>query len=164
MKREILIPALSLLCCAAVAGCAPATGAGQERPVAVYSFHGENAHLKLSNGVIVLTPEKEILYGGALEAGEGAFADAAACTVTYYLASDGGEASVLMSNSVSDHTGGAVNVSGWTGSISGDVFDGDDVERLEEQLTLAVEIRDIYGEPHRYDLPLTVREVTGTGQ
>ena len=53
---------LFFCCCLMLTGCG-ASSKG-EPSLVVYSFKGENEQFSISNGVIVLTPNEEIFYGG----------------------------------------------------------------------------------------------------
>ena len=55
---------LFFCCCLMLTGCG-ASSKG-EPSLVVYSFKGENEQFSISNGVIVLTPNEEIFFGGDL--------------------------------------------------------------------------------------------------
>ena len=97
------------------------TGCGKEEqePLRVYSFSGENEQFAVSNGIIVLNGSEEIFSGGDLKAADDCFLDITSYSTTFYTIS-GSEKNVILSNSVTDTTGGTVNVSGDLGQISGD--------------------------------------------
>lgn len=90
--------------------------------MAVYSFSGENEQFTVSNGVIVLTDTEEIFYVGNLKGKPGQLPVIAAFSATFYVMSDNGK-EILLSNSVEDQTGQAINISGLTdGKLSGDII------------------------------------------
>ena len=96
------------------------TGCGKEEqePLRIYSFSGENEQFAVSNGIIVLNGSEEIFSGGDLKAADKSFLDITSYSTTFYTIS-GSEKNVILSNSVTDTTGGTVNVSGDLGQISG---------------------------------------------
>ena len=67
---------LSLLACTVLlAGCNTSSESNEEQPLKVYSFSGENEHISVSNGVIILDGKDEICYGGDLKAMSDDFTD-----------------------------------------------------------------------------------------
>ncbi len=154
----LLLAALS--CGTMLTGCGNSPEAGQEPSLAVYSFSGENAYFSISNGIAVTTPEKDIFYGGDLEAALGS-EDITGYFVTFYTVS-GGEETVLLSNGVHDHTGGTLDPSGPVGRVSGDVFSASVAAAgLSGGLYCELETTDRDGAENTYLLELTVTEIEG---
>ena len=110
---RILLITVLYTCLLSSCGMKPA-----EEPLVVYSFSGENEMFSISNGVIVLNEGEEIFYGGNLD---GELSDIIAYSMTFYIQS-GSDDIVLLSNSVTDMTGGTIGIAGETGKISGDVL------------------------------------------
>ena len=129
-----------------------------EEPLVVYSFSGENEMFSISNGVIVLNEGKEIFYGGNLD---GELSDIIAYSMTFYIQS-GSDDIVLLSNSVTDMTGGTIGIAGETGKISGDILIGAEEADLQNNLYFELKTTNLDGEENTYQLQLTVTEVTKT--
>ena len=129
-----------------------------EEPLGVYSFSGENEMFSISNGVIVLNEGEEIFYGGNLD---GELSDIIAYSMTFYIQS-GSDDIVLLSNSVTDMTGGTIGIAGETGKISGDVLKSAEEDDLQNNLYFELKTTNLDGEKNTYQLPLTVTEVTKT--
>lgn len=157
--KKTLISA-AVCCCFLLTGCSDSSNQEEAQPFSVYSFSGENEYFSISNGVIVLTSAEEIFYGGDLEETLETFNDITAYSVTFYVSS-GGEENTLLSNSAVDKTGGTIDISGWTGQISGDILKSTDVPYLLDHLYCELETVDVNGEEHEYLLQLTVTEITG---
>ncbi len=127
-----------------------------EEPLVVYSFSGENEMFSISNGVIVLNEGEEIFYGGNLD---GELSDIIAYSMTFYIQS-GSDDIVLLSNSVTDMTGGTIGIAGETGKISGDILIGAEEADLQNNLYFELKTTNLDGEENTYQLQLTVTEVT----
>ena len=129
-----------------------------EEPLVVYSFSGENEMFSISNGVIVLNEGEEIFYGGNLI---GELSDIVAYSMTFYIQS-GSDNIVLLSNSVTDMTGGTIGIAGETGKISGDVLKRTEEDDLQNNLYFELKTTNLDGEENTYQLQLAVTEVTKT--
>lgn len=129
-----------------------------EEPLVVYSFSGENEMFSISNGVIVLNEGEEIFYGGNLD---GELSDIIAYSMTFYIQS-GSDDIVLLSNSVTDMTGGTIGIAGETGKISGDILIGAEEADLQNNLYFELKTTNLDGEENTYQLQLAVTEVTKT--
>ena len=129
-----------------------------EEPLVVYSFSGENEMFSISNGVIVLNEGEEIFYGGNLD---GELSDIIAYSMTFYIQS-GSDDIVLLSNSVTDMTGGTIGIAGETGKISGDVLKSAEEDDLQNNLYFELKTTNLSGEENTYQLQLTVTEITKT--
>lgn len=145
--------------CLAFAGCSNSLHSEQEQSLAVYSFSGENEYFSISNGVIVLTSTEEIFYGGDLEEQQGIFDDITDYSVTFYIISDSKE-KTLLSNAVTDETGGVIDISGWIGQVAGDILASADIEYLINNLYCKLQTNNLNGEENEYLLQLTVTEIT----
>ena len=150
--RVLLITAL-YTCLFSSCGMKPA-----EEPLVVYSFSGENEMFSISNGVIVLNEGEEIFYGGNLD---GELSDIIAYSMTFYIQS-GSDDIVLLSNSVTDMTGGTIGIAGETGKISGDVLKSAEEDDLQNNLYFELKTTNLDGEENTYQLQLTVTEITKT--
>ena len=84
-------------------------------------------------------------------------------STTFYTIS-GSEKNVILSNSVTDTTGGTVNVSGDLGQISGDStlrrIKIDDTNDLNGTLYFELTTKDKYGTENVYQLQMALTEIT----
>ena len=86
--RKIMTAVLAVVLMTAIlSGCNQTAEKKQDSSVQVYSISGENEYFSLSNGVIVLNTEKEVLYGGVLEEKDPALSDIKAFSTTFSLCS-----------------------------------------------------------------------------
>lgn len=148
-----LLVALACSVCLSSCGKEPA-----EEPFVVYSFCGENEMFSISNGVIVLSPTKEILYGGNLE---GQLSDIIGYTMTFYIPA-GNDERVLLSNSATDMTGGTIDIAGEIGKVSGDIFTETEIDELQNNLFFELKTTALNGEENTYQVQLVLTEITGT--
>ena len=159
-KKVWSVLALILICSMIFAGCG-SEKQEEKQNFSVYSFSGEDENLTVTNGVIVLSDDYEAFYGGNLQVNEENFAGVTSFEETFYVLKDG-EKEIISSNSLTDTTGGAVNVGGdlgkkWgAGSISGK-FDADD---LKNNFFFEFTVTDIEGNTHTYQTQMKVVEVT----
>ena len=141
------------------------TGCGKEEqePLRVYSFSGENEQFAVSNGIIVLNGSEEIFSGGDLKAADESFIDITSYSTTFYTIS-GSEGNVILSNSVTDTTGGTVNVSGDWGQIAGDRrlrrVKIDDTNDLNDSLYFELSTKVRYGTENVYQLQMAFTYIT----
>ena len=139
------------------------TGCGisseNELPFVVYSFYGENEQFSISNGVIVLTPDEEIFYGGELTVKQKALSDVVGYSTTFYIVSDNKQ-KILLSNSVVDTTGARLDVSGQTGKIAGDIASKEEIDDLQNGLFFELITTNSDGKQHQYQMQLMLTEIT----
>ena len=153
--KVIYVLLITVLCTCLLLGCSSKPA---EEPLVVYSFSGENEMFSISNGVIVLNEGEEIFYGGNLD---GELSDIIAYSMTFYIQS-GSDDIVLLSNSVTDMTGGTIGIAGETGKISGDVLKSAEEDDLQNNLYFELKTTNLGGEENTYQLQLTVTEITKT--
>ena len=153
--KVIYVLLITVLCTCLLLGCSSKPA---EEPLVVYSFSGENEMFSISNGVIVLNEGEEIFYGGNLI---GELSDIVAYSMTFYIQS-GSDNIVLLSNSVTDMTGGTIGIAGETGKISGDVLKRAEEDDLQNNLYFELKTTNLDGEENTYQLQLAVTEVTKT--
>lgn len=159
MKKKLFAFAAILLL--ALTGCANDEANTEAESLRVYSFHGENEQFAIANGVIVLSDTEDVFYGGDLSVKEGALTGISSFTTTFYYLSDG-EENTLLSNAVTDQTGGSAHVSGDLGSRSGSRLASradDDITDLQNNLFFELTTTDQNGEENVYLLQLTVKEI-----
>lgn len=159
MKKLITL-VLALVCVLAFAGC---NSAWQEQ-VSKYSFYGENEYFVVTNGVLILNSTEEVFEGGDLEVTQTDFFKNVASFSTSFYTIKNGEQRTILSNSVVDMTGGAVNVNGGLGKISGDGVvlgnKANSIDELKENLWFELKTMDTNGKENAYQLKLTLTEVT----
>lgn len=158
MNKKVWIGLTILFCALLGIGCT-AVSSEQAKQTKVYSFSGENDSFAIENGVIVLTPGEIIFYGGELKKKDGVFGDISAFSSTFYMLS-GNEKEVILSNAVEDQTGEVVDVTGFTGKISGDILSETQLQDLQNNLYYELKTTDTAGEKSEFQLPLTVTEIT----
>lgn len=143
------------------------TGCGKmepAEPLMVYSFHGENEQLKVTNGVIVLSDGNDVFYGGDLEVSEDFPSNIISFSTTFYVASENKD-QILLSNSVVDRTGSCIQVDGDLGKIAGEggswgtVVNGAQIDDLKNNLFFELTTTDINGEENVYRLQMLLSEV-----
>ena len=164
MKR-IFALLLALACALGLAGCDRVGSDSQDNPAVVYSFHGGDGQVSVSNGTIALSEDREVFDGGDLEASQINGAQGiASFSATFYTMANG-ERDVIMSNSVVDETGGSVNDAKDPGSVSGDGiilgYKIESIDDLEGNLWFELVTTGIDGETRTYQFPLTLTEVSG---
>ena len=159
VKRKTAIFLGTMLLAGLLAGCGSPAKQEPAKALAVYSFCGENEQFSIANGVLVLTAEQDVLYGGDLKGKAGVLPELTSYSTTYFLRLDEGERT-LLSNSATDLTGGTMRADGSLGSISGDVIPADISEGWQDKLWFVLEGTGADGAPVEYSVPLTVTEVT----
>ena len=158
MKKIMAVVLWLLACTVLLAGCNTSSESNEEQPLKVYSFSGENEHISVSNGVIILDGKDEICYGGDLKAMSDDFADITTYSTTIYI--NGSEKEILFSNSVDDQTGGTIDVSGNIGKISGDILRDSDADKLTDNLWFELKTTNLSGEENIYQVQLETTEIT----
>ena len=152
----------AIMCFGVMVGCSEKEASEQE--LVVYSFSGSDGQIAVSNGVIVMSPDKDVFYGGDLEVfNEELCTDIASYSTTFYTMNKG-KRNTILSNSVVDQTDGSVNVSGDLGKMSGaNLLIGNKVDASEDLLhSLFFELRitPINGEQRVYEVQMEVTEIT----
>lgn len=155
MRKIFVILFAAITCCTLLSSCGKDPSA---EPLAVYSFSGKHEMFSISNGVIVLTAAQEILYGGNLD---GELSDIVAYSMTFYIQS-GNDKTILLSNSVTDMTGGTIGIAGEIGKVSGDILNKAETDDLQNNLYFELKTTNLNDEESAYQLQLEVTEVTKT--
>lgn len=164
MKKVVAL-VLALAFVLGLVGCSQDRETDQS-DLAVYSFCGENAQFQIINGIIVISADEEVFYGGDLEViADEYFSDIASYSTTFYTLTNG-EERTIMSNSVVDQTGGSINISGDLGKMCGrDIIIGSRIEianELKNNLYFELNTKNLNGEQNTYQVQLTVAEITDT--
>lgn len=159
--RRMMLLFVTLAAALTLAGCQKAE---PNRPLAVYSFHGENEQLTIRNGVIVIRDGEEVFDGGDLEVQEDFPSEITSYTTEFYYLSANKEKTIL-THSVVDQTGNQISVEGDMGRISGDgaIFGlgAQDQELADLQNGLYFELTTIdqSGTQNVYQVQMSVSEV-----
>lgn len=139
----------------ALVGCGKAK---PDQPLTVYSFHGSNEQMTITNGVIVLSEEKDVFYGGNLEVNENFPSDTTSFSTKFYVSSDN-ERHTVFSNSTVDQTGSFTSVEGALGTIFVNIDEGI-ADNLKNGLCFELTTINKNGEKNVYQLQLSVSEIT----
>ena len=159
--RKMMLLFVTLAAALTLAGCQKAE---PNRPLAVYSFHGENEQLTIRNGVIVIRDGEEVFDGGDLEVQEDFPSEITSYAAAFYYLSNNKEKTIL-THSVVDQTGNQISVEGDMGRISGDgaIFGlgAQDQELADLQNGLYFELTTIdqSGTQNVYQVQMSVSEV-----
>lgn len=159
--RKIMTAVLAVVLMTAIlSGCNQTAEKKQDSSVQVYSISGENEYFSLSNGVIVLNTEEEVIYGGVLEEKDLPVSDIKDFTTTFYVM-DGEARHELLTVSVVDRTGGSAHVAGDTGKISGaNLLHGAEAQDWMNNLYFELKTTDMSGLESVFTLQLLPVEVT----
>ena len=151
----------AIMCFGVLVGCSEKEASKQE--LVVYSFSGSDGQIAVSNGVIVMSPDKDVFYGGDLEVfNEELCTDIASYSTTFYTINNG-EKNTILSNSVVDQTAGSVNVSSDLGRMSGANLLGNKIDAEEDllySLFFELSITPMNGEQRVYEVQMEVTEIT----
>ena len=163
MKKLISLLTVGILCFCLLVGCSRNNENLQEK-LTVYSFCGDTEQFTIVNGVIIISADEEIFYGGDLKVTDDEyFSDITSYSVKFYTMTNG-ETRTIMHNSVIDQTGNTINVAGDLGKMSGeDIIIGSKVENANElanNLYFELNTTDLNGEQGIYQVQLTLTEIT----
>ncbi|MBO5178995.1 MAG: hypothetical protein J6B87_01420 [Clostridia bacterium] len=153
--KKLIAMLLILVCVLVMVGCDNT----KQTEITTYSFRGEHDYFAISNGTIVLSDTDEIFDGGDLHITQSdVLNEIASYSTTFYTIIDG-ERRTILSNSVIDQTGSAINVEGDLGKSSGKgVIIGSKVENIDElkdNLWFELETTDLDGKENVYQIQLT---------
>ena len=152
--KKLIAMLLILVCVLTMVGCN-----NTKQTETTYTFRGEHDYFEISNGTIVLSDTDELFDGGDLHITQSdVLNNIVSYSTTFYTIIDG-ERRTILSNSVIDQTGSAVNVEGDLGKSSGEgVIIGSKVENIDElkdNLWFELETTDLYGKENVYQIQLT---------
>lgn len=143
------------------AGC----GKTEQEPARVYSFHGENELLSVTNGVMVMVEGNDVFHGGDLQVAEEVGAGIVSYTTRFYFLLDGEREDFF--RMVLVNAGEMLLENRSLGSISGSgVFHKDKIQQSsfdswKDSLFFELTTVDKAGTKQVYTLPMTITEVTG---
>lgn len=151
MKKLIAL-VLMLICMLGLVGCS-----NHQEEVVTLSFRGEHEYFAISNGSIILNDTEEVFEGGNLEIVQpDLFADVVSFSTAFYTVRSE-EKHIILSNSVIDQTGSAVNISGDLGKIAGSDIIGREIESIDN-LWFELKTTDLNGKENVYQLQLTLTD------
>ena len=159
--RKMMLLFVTLAAALTLAGCQKAE---PNRPLAVYSFHGENEQLTIRNGVIVIRDGEEVFDGGDLEVQEDFPSEITSYAAAFYYLSNNKEKTIL-THSVVDQTGNQISVEGDMGRISGDgaIFglgaQDQELADLQNGLFFELTTTDQSGAQNVYQVQMSLSEV-----
>lgn len=160
MKR-ILRLLLMLVVSLTFLGC----GKTEQEPIRVYSVHGEDALISVTNGVMVLGEENDIFHGGDLQVAEEVGTGIVSYTMRFYFLLDGEREDFFRMALV--NAGDILKENGSIGNISGSgVFHNEKIcqkpfDGWKDALFFELTTEDLSGSERVYTLPMTITEVTG---
>lgn len=132
----------------------------EEEPTRVYAFHGENDQFSVSNGVIVVSDEEDVFYGGTLEEKGEHLSDLSAYSISFYFEL-GSETHTLLSNRIIDTTGTPIHLPDELGKVSGNgIIEWRRLEQLESQLYCELETKDLDGNIEVQQIQMEVVQIT----
>ena len=152
--KKLIAMLLILVCVLTMVGCN-----NTKQTETTYTFRGEHDYFEISNGTIVLSDTDELFDGGDLHITQSdVLNNIVSYSTTFYTIIDG-ERRTILSNSVIDQTGSAINVEGDLGKSSGKgVIIGSKVENIDElkdNLWFELETTDLDGKENMYQIQLT---------
>ena len=158
MKRcKTVVVILTLIFVVILAGCSK-----DENEVAVYSFSGDNDHVQINNGVIVISENETVFSGGNINLLVADNSNIASCSLTFYVMS-GNEKKIVLSNSIEDFTGESIDRLDALGKISGDdmlafIVSKDDIN-WKENLYFEFTGKNVDGSDFFENVHLTVNDI-----
>lgn len=138
---------------------------GQKEKTAVYTFYGEDDYIEINNGIIVVSLEEEIFFGGTLEVNDKYINDIKFFAVSYYVNS---REKLISVNTVSDETGGTLNIQSEMCKVVSDKSGKDKFSEFDwlkdpsNKLYFELETVNLNDEKNQYRLPLIIKEITNT--
>lgn len=158
MKRTVLflltlVLILTLLVC----------GKAEQQSTRVYSIHGGNEQISITNGVMVLGEEKDVFQGGNLQVPEEIREGVVSFTMKYYFLVDGEREDFF--RMVLVNAGEMLEENCSVGTLSGNgVFHKEKIrqksfEEWKTALFFELTTEDMSGSEQVYTLPMTITEV-----
>lgn len=126
----------------------------ENETVIVYSYSGENEQFSLNNGIIILSKEQDIIYGGELYVKDEKITDIVSETMELYVVSNNSKIP-LTSFSSTSNSGLDLNN---PGSITTKIAE-DEKKNLVENLYFKLSIENLSGEKNVYDIKMNVVDI-----
>lgn len=163
MKKILAITLISLL---VFTGCQQNKSKEQ---LIVFSFHGSDEQLTITNGVIVLQGENSIFSGGDLSVSEDFPTDITSCSLRYYFTSNNEDINIL-TGSTTHEKNSSISIEGYLGKISGEGTFLDNIDQ-EESITslknnLYFELKTTHsdGTENLYQIHMNLSEITSESE
>lgn len=161
---------LSLVGCSTVEGIAKVEVQSEEQhevkneeQIVVYSFTGENEVLSLYNGVIVLSPTQQILYGGELQSNQEDLSNLLNYSMEFFILSDEGK-EVLLTSEATDMTEGngmSIENNKTLPSLIGEnIFTTNNQNNIKNNFYFELTVTKTNGDKQSYQIKLDATEVT----
>lgn len=163
MKKILAITLISLL---VFTGCQQNKSKEQ---LIVFSFHGSDEQLTITNGVIVLQGEDSIFSSGDLSVSEDFLTDITSCSLRYYFTSNNEDINIL-TGSTTHEKNSSISIEGYLGKISGEGTFLDNIDQ-EESITslknnLYFELKTTHsdGTENLYQIHMNLSEITSESE
>lgn len=134
-----------------------------EENTIVYSFKGESEGLSLYNGVMVLSPTEQILYGGELQNNKEDLSNLLDYSMEFFTLSDEGKETLLISE-VSDMTeGNGMSIQdnqALSSVIAENKLTNNLQNNIEDNLYFELTVTTINGDKQSYQIKLDVTKIT----
>ncbi len=157
--KKIIALLLLVSCMVTLSAC---NNAKQEK-TRVYSFTGENEEYVITNGVVVLTDEEDVFYGGELKAIQpDGIKNIASYRAEFYTRIGDEEDVILVSAMDNDSSSEMLNVDFGMASGNGKMLD-DNFSNMDESqgdFWCELRIKDTQGNQNSYIIDLTLTEIT----
>ena len=129
----------------------------------VYSFTGENEKYVITNGVVVLTEEEDIFYGGELQTAQpDGIKNIASYRAEFYTRIDDEEDVVLVSAMDNASSSEMLNIDLGKASGNGKMLEDNfgKMDESEGDFWCELKIKDTQGNQNSYIIDLTLTEIT----
>lgn len=152
-KIVILIMALLLVGC---------SGTPKSEQIVVYSFSGENDDIRISNGVITVSPTEYVFHGGNIYYKDGTLDNILNYSTEFYYLS-GKEKNQIVTSSTANETDGVLEIKNGQDLLNADnnISGSKDkfMKMLENNLYFKLSITDANNEESEYLINLKVTKV-----
>lgn len=137
----------------------------KEQPLKVYSIKGENSAMKISNGFIIISQDRQIINGGDIEYIGGNIESIQSYSKTIYIDKQGTKEPILL-NSVSSEGNYIKNslhkellMNNGIGEISSkSLFSNDDITLIKDNLYFSLQYLTTNGDKGEFTIKLNVNE------
>ena len=169
-KIGMILMILSLVGCSTVEGAEKLEFQNEEQhevkndeETTVYSFTGEIEGLSLDNGVIVLSPAQQILYGGEFQNNQEDVSDILNYSVEFFILSDEGKENLFTygTGDITEENDGLTRENLIVpGITSEEIFTTNIQQNIENNFYVDVTITKKNGDNQSYQIKLDATEVT----
>lgn len=155
------IPALIFITALILTGCSKTES---KQSLKVYSFHGENEQLSVTNGIIVFNDGDNTFYGGDLAVSEDFPSNITTFSTKFYIKSDNDD-QIIISNTVISQNNSPLSINTDLGKTSGQggtldtADDNEIITDLKNNLYFELVTTDANGEKNIYELQMLLSEV-----